>query len=134
MSVFLAIFSHLVLHEGHDAQTKLLSLGRLSVVLAAKSDEGLCKTDESDAECTMIDDRLDAVILSKLLAVKPQSAHEERELLLEGCLLEIETVVELFCCDVEGVGQLVEELVDTVFLVRNAHALDSELHDVDGGE
>ena len=101
------------------------------MVLAAKCDKRLSKSDEADAEGSVVDYRLDCVVFSEFLAVKPECAHQERELLLESRLLEVESLVELLCRNVKSPSELVEELVDSVLLVLDAHALDSELHDVD---
>ena len=134
MSVFLAVLANLVLHEGNDAQTEFLSLCRLSMMLSAKSDKRFGKSDESDTESTVVDDCLDGVILSEFLAVQPERTHEKRELLLHSGLLEVESLVELLCSNVKSPSEFVEELVDSVLLVLDAHALDCELHDIDCSE
>ena len=103
-------------------------------MFAGQGDQSLCKTDEADAEGTVIDNRLDGVVFTKLFTIKPQRTHQERELLLEGSLLEVESLVKLLGCNIHGVAELVEELVDPVFAVVDAHALDGKFHYVDCGE
>ena len=129
--VSLAELVDLASHEGNDAESEFLCLCRFSVVLADEGDECLCESDESDTECSVVDYSLDCVVVSKLLAVKPKRTHQERELLLESCLLEIESLVELLCRNLKGPVELLEELVDSVLLVLDLHALECELHDVD---
>ena len=104
------------------------------MVLADEGDERLCKTDEADTECSVVDYRLDCVVVSKLVAVKPERTHKERELLLESGLLEVESLVELLCRDLESPVELLEELVDPVFSVLDLHTLEGELHDIDCSE
>ena len=101
MLVCLAELVDLAAHEGHDAEAELLSLGRLSVMLSDKGDEGFCQSDETDTESTMVDHSLDGVVVTELLAVHPKGAHQKRELLLESCLLEVEPLVELLCCNLK---------------------------------
>ena len=134
MPVLLAELTHLILHECNDAESQLLCFGRFSMMLAAKGDKRFCKTDEADAECSVVDHSLDGVVLSEFLAVKPQRAHKERELLLESSLLEVESFVQLLCRNVKCPVKFVEEFMYSVFLVRNVHALDRQLHDIDGSE
>ena len=134
MLVCLAELVDLASHEGHDAESELLSLRRFAVVLADQGDQSLCKSDESYTEGSMVDDRFDGIVLAELLAVQPQCTHQQRELLLEGCLLEVEPLVELLCGNLQCPVELVEEFVDPLLLVLYVHALDGELHDVDGSE
>ena len=134
MTVCLAELIHLASHVVHDAKSKLLSFRRFAMMLAYERDECLGKTDEADTESSVVDYSLDCVIVLKLVAVEPERAHQERELLLERSLLEVESLVELFRRDLESPVKLVEELVDPVISVLYVHALDGELHDVDRGE
>ena len=48
--------------------------------------------------------------------------------------LEVVTLAELCGCDFKHVVELLEEGVDALFLVLDAHAFDCEFHDVDCGE
>ena len=93
--VCLAELVYLASHEVYDTETEFLCLGRLAMVLSNQCDKGLSQSDESDTECTVVDYRLDSVIFTELIAVDPECTHKERELLLEGCLLEVESFVEL---------------------------------------
>ena len=104
------------------------------MVLSAKSDKRLRKTDKADAECTMIDYRLDSVVFTKLFTVKPECSHKERELFLESGLLEVESLVELPCSKIECPVKSVEEFVDSVLRVADVHTLDGEFDDIDGCE
>ena len=67
------------------------------MVLADKGDKGLCKADESDSEGSVVDYCLDCVVVVELLAVKPESTHQKRELLLKCGLLEVESLMKLPC-------------------------------------
>ena len=82
----------------------------------------------------MVDDALYGVVWLQLFAAAPQLRHQQGELLGEGCLLELETVIELFGGDFQHVIQFGEELGDALLFVFDVHALNGEPHDVDGGE
>ena len=103
-------------------------------MLADKGDKRLCQSDESDTERSVVDYRFDGVIVAKLVAVHPERTHQERELLLESRLLEIESLVKLLCGNLKSPVQLFEELMDPVFLILYLHAFDGKLHDIDGRE
>ena len=71
--------------------------GMYELVLSDEGDKGLGKSDKSDSKGSVVDYCLDCIVVSKLLAVEPERTHQERELLLESCLLEVESLVELLC-------------------------------------
>ena len=55
---------------------ELLCFGRFSMVLSDQSYKCLCKTDETDTECSVVDHRLDGVVVCQLLAVHPEGSHK----------------------------------------------------------
>ena len=132
--IFLAEFVGTVAHVGHNLQTQLLSFLALAVVLADERLEALCQSDESDAQCTVVDDALDGVRRLQLVSAHPEILHQQWELLCHGSLLELESLVQLLGCDIQQVVELGKEHVDALLLVLDAHAFDGELHDVDGRE
>ena len=134
MLVCLTEFVYLASHEVYDAKSKLLCLGRLSMMLADKGYKAFCKPDETDTEGSMVDYRLNVFMLANLLAVKPERSHKERELLLQSGLLELESLIKLFCSYLKDVVKLLEELMKSVFLILYVHALKGKLHDIDGSE
>ena len=122
----------LLLHETNDLETKLLTLVTFAMVLACECNETFGKTNESDTERTLIDNRLNAVVWLEVLSAIPQATHHERELLGKGCLLELITLVELLCHKFAHLVQTEHEDLDTLFERRFRHSLDSESHDIDG--
>ena len=104
------------------------------MVFAYKGNESFCKADETDSEGTLVDNGLDAVVFLKILTSEPECTHQERELFLEGCFLEIEPLTKLFCRNVHCPVEFFEEFADSLLLVLNAHALDGESYDIDGSE
>ena len=104
------------------------------MMLSGKGNQGLGKSDETDAECSVVDHGFDGVVVGKFLAVKPEGSHEQRELLLEGGLLEVEPFVELLCGNLKCPVEFLEEFMVSVFLVLDTHALDGKFHDIDGRE
>ena len=103
MMVFLAELVDAVSHVGDDLESQLLRFLRLAMVLADESYEAFRQSDESDSEGTLVNDGLDGLVRFEVLASNPEALHEQRELLCERCLLEIEPVVELPCRHVEHV-------------------------------
>ena len=134
MSVCLAELVDLASHVCYDTKSKFLSLSRFSMMLADEGDKGLGKSDKSDSKGSVVDHCLDSVVVVELLAVKPECTHEKRELLLESCLLEIESLMELSCRNLESPVKLLEEFMYSVFLLLDIHTFDCKLHDVDGCE
>ena len=100
------------------------------MVLAYKGDESLGKSDESDSEGTLINNRLNAVILFEILASEPEGTHQKRELFLESRLLEVEPFIELFCSYAHSPIKFVEECAYSFLHVLDAHALDGEPYDI----
>ena len=49
-----------------------------------------------------------------------------------GCLLEVETVVKLLCCNLQHLVELCKEHVYTLLLVLLLAAFQRQFHDVDG--
>ena len=122
-------------HVGDDAQTQFLGFLAFAVMLADEGDEAFRQADEADGKRTLVEHGLDGVVLVKFLAAKPQAGHKERELLLEGGLLELEALVQLTGGDFQGPVQLLEEHLQSLFLVGFlVHGLDGQFHDIDGGE
>ena len=122
----------LLLHETNDLETELLALVAFAMVLACECNETFGKTNESDTERTLIDNRLNAVVWLEVLSAIPQATHHERELLGKGCLLELITLVELFCHKFAHLVQTEHEDLNSLFERRFRHSLDSESHDIDG--
>ena len=123
---------HSVAHVGDNAQSQLLALLRLTVVLAREGNKAFCQSYEADAERTLVDDALHGVGGFQFVGTYPEALHEQGELLGEGRLLELESVVELLGGELEHVVELGEEEPDALLLVRLAHTLDGQLDDVDG--
>ncbi len=95
MLVFLAELVDAATHVAHDLQPESLCLVAFAMVLARQGDEALGETDEPDAERPLIDHRLYGVVGAQAVAVVPESAHHERELLGEGRPLKVKAFVEL---------------------------------------
>lgn len=122
-------------HVLDDAEAELLGFLAFAVVLADEGDEAFGEADETDGEGALVDDGFDAVVVVELAAAEPQAAHQQRELLLEGGLLEVEAVVELAGGDVEGPVELLEEDAQALVpVLAGLHGLDAEFDDVDGRE
>ena len=134
MLVAVAELQHTVAHVGDYLQTQFLTLLALAVVLASEGDKALCQTNETDTQCTLVDDGGDSLVGSKVLATYPQTAHEQGELLGEGGLLELHTVVQLLRCNLQEAVQLGKEGCYAVLAVLDVHTLDGQAHDVDGRE
>ena len=132
--ILLAEFVGTVAHVGHDLQTQLLSFLALAVVLADERLEALCQSDESDTQSSVVDNALYGVGRVQLVSAHPEILHQQWELLCHGSLLELEALVQLLGSDIQQVVELGKEHVDALLLVLDAHALDGELHDVDGRE
>ena len=125
----------LLRHVGDDPQAELLRLVALAMVLATEGDQALGKADEADGEGALVDDGLDGVVVIQFLGTQPEAVHQERELLLESGLLEVEALVQLAGGDFQGPVELLEELLDAeVLVLLFLHGLDAQLHDVDRGE
>ena len=73
MLELLAEFVHSVAHVGHDLQTQFLSLRVFTVMMTCEGNQTLSQSDESDTECTMIDDALDGVVWLQVLCAYPQT-------------------------------------------------------------
>ena len=129
-----AELNNTVAHIGNNLQTEFLTLLALAMVLASECDKTLCQANEANTQCTLIDDRCDRVVGREVLATNPEATHEQRELLGEGCLLELHAVVQLLGSNLEQAVQLGEEGCYAVLLVLDVHALEGKAHDVDGRE
>ena len=121
-------------HIIDDFQSQFLTLLTLSMVLACQGYKTFCQSDEADAERALVDDTLNGVVGLQFVGTDPQTLHQQWELFGEGCLLELETVIELACSDIEHSVKFLEELVDALLLVLDFHAFDSQSHNVDGRE
>ena len=134
VAVVFRVGVHFLTHVAYDAQAELLSLVALAVMLACQGYQTLGQADESDAERTLVDDTLDAVVGFQALGVVPQHTHQQRELLGEGGLLELEALVKLTRRQVHHLVQTLEEFGDTLLLVLDTHLFDGDAHNVDGCE
>ena len=145
--ILIAELVHTVAHIGDNLQSQLLCLLALAMVLTNESHKALCQSNEADTQRTLIDDALDGIGRSQFLCTYPEALHQQRELLGESCLLELITVVELLGSHLEHVVELGKEQCDALLFHIIAqhftfhfstfhfqHALDGELHDVDGGK
>ena len=130
----LAELIHALAHVSYYLKSQLLSLFALAVVLAYKRYQTLSQSDESDAQCTLIDNALDGIQWLQLVGTYPQVLHQQWELLGIGCLLEVETVVKLLCCNLQHLVELCKEHVYTLLLVLLLAALQRQFHYVDGRE
>ncbi len=125
----------LLCHVRDDPQAQFLSFLALPVVFSDQGDEALGQTDEANGQGPLVHDGLDGIVLLQFFAAQPEAAHEQRELLLEGGLLEIVTLVQLLGGNIQGPVQLLEEGLDAaLFVFLLLHGLDGQFHDVDGGE
>lgn len=75
--ILLTVFIGAVTHVADDFQSECLCLLTFTVMLADESDETFCKTDETDAESTLVDYTLDSVIGAKFLSACPQTRHQK---------------------------------------------------------
>ena len=121
-------------HVADYAQTQALGIVALAVVLAGESYKTRCQADKADAERAVVDDRLDAVGGTEHVGAVPQLGHHQRELLCQGGLLEVKSVAELAGGYLEHTVELAEKAGDSLLAVLDAHALDGDAHDIDGGE
>ena len=104
------------------------------MMFSCQCDKAFRQADESDAERSLVDYRLDGIIRVQVFASEPEFAHQQRELLLERSLLEIKAFTELLRRNVQDVVEFVEELRDSRFLVFNAHAFDCQTDNIHGRE
>ena len=95
MLIAVAKLHNTVAHVGDNLQTQFLALLALAMVLASEGDKTLCQTNETNTQCTLVDDGGNGLVRREVLATDPQTTHEQRELLGEGCLLELHTVMQL---------------------------------------
>ena len=75
-----------------DPQAECLRLFTLAMMLADQCYETFGEADESYTESALVDDTFDGLSGGKILAAVPQPRHQQRELLGQGGLLEVETV------------------------------------------
>ena len=132
--ILLAELVGTVAHVGNNLLSQLLCLLALAVVFADEGNQAFCQSDEADTQGSVVDDALDGLFRLQVFSAYPEILHEQRELLGHRRLLELEALVELLGCDVEDIVELGKEHVDALLFVFDAHALDGELHDVDGRE
>ena len=131
MLVFLAVFIHAAAHMAHYSQTESLSLLAFAVVLADECNQALRKADEADSERSLIDYGLYCVVGTELVGAVPEGTHHKRELLGKSRLLEIESFVELLGRHVEHLVEFLEETLDALLLIFDAHQFDGDAHDID---
>ena len=134
MVVALAEVVDAVAHIGDDAQSQLLCLVALAVMMADECHETFCQPDEADAQRTLIDDALHRVVGAQLVAAYPQALHQQRELLGQRFLLKLEAVVELLRRHLQHVVELGKELPYALLLVVDAATFQRHAHQVDGRE
>ena len=101
------------------------------MMLAHKCHKTLGKTNETDTQCTLVDDRGNGVVRLQFLAADPKSRHEQRELLRKGSLLELHALVQLTGSNLEQAVELCKEHCNTLFLILHIHALNGKTHNVD---
>ena len=70
--VFFAEFEYLVAHVGDDAQSELLCFGAFAVVVSGEGYEAFGQSDESDAECALVDDGCDGVVFAQYVGSVPE--------------------------------------------------------------
>ena len=122
-------------HVGDDAKSEFLGFLAFAVMLADEGDKAFSQAYEADGKGTLVHYRLDGILAFELLTAEPQAVHKERELLLEGGLLEVEALVKLLGGDFESPVEFLEEALDAgVFVGLLVHCLDGELYDIDGRE
>ncbi len=119
---------------GDDAQAEFLRVIRLAVMFACECHEAFGEANESDSECPLVDHRLNGVGAAKLFRTVPKAGHQQRELLGEGCLLEVKPVVQLAGGDFHHIVELLEEAFDAFLLIAYRHAFYGDSDDVDCGE
>ena len=142
MMILLAEIVDALTHITDNLQSQFLTLSTLTMMLTRKGNETLCQSDETDAEGTLIDHALDGIIRFQLIGTDPEALHQQGELLGEGGLLELVTVIKLLSSHLEHMVELGEEqrhalilhLLGQLFTFHFQHTLDSKLHDVDGRE
>ena len=121
-------------HMLNYPKTQFLSLLALAVVLADQCDQRLCQSYESDCERSLVDDALNGIVRAKLFRAEPQSVHQERELLLESGLLEVEAIIKLLGRNVQCPIEPAHKCCYTLFLVLDVHTFYGQSHDVYRGE
>ena len=117
------------------------------MVLTREGHEALCQSDEADTQCSLVDHTLDGIVGPKFVSTDPKTLHQQGELLCEGRLLELVTVVELLGSHLEHVVELRKEEVSPFLLDFFAQyfivlsftfhflsAFQGEFYDVDGRE
>ena len=134
MMITITELVHSITHVSDDLQTQFLTLGTLAMVFSCKSHQTFSQTYETYTQRTLINDTLDGIHRSQFLGTDPKTLHQQRELLGEGRLLELETIVELFGCHFEHIIEFGKEHIDALLLVLLIHTLYGKLHNVDGGE
>ena len=134
MLILLAELVGTVAHIGDDTQTQLLCLVALAMMLSYQGNQTLGQSDESDTQCSVIDNGSYGIVGAQLLAVYPKSLHQQGELLGEGRLLELHTLVQLLCRNLQQTVQFGKEGIDTVLLILDAHTFNGQTNDVDGRE
>ena len=134
MMITITELVHSITHVSDDLQTQFLTLGTLAMVFSCKSHQTFSQTYETYTQRTLINDTLNGIHRSQFLGTDPKTLHQQRELLSEGRLLELETIVELFGCHFEHIIEFGKEHINALLLVLLIHTLNGKLHNVDGGE
>ena len=134
MMILLTEIIHAITHIGDDLQAQFLTLCTLAVMLARECHQTLSQSDETDTQRTLIDYALDSIVAFQLVSTDPKTLHQQRELLGEGGLLELETVVELLGSHFEHVVKLGKEHVDALLLILFLHTFDGQFHNIDSGK
>ena len=65
-----------VAHIGHDFQSQLLGFARFAVMFSEQCHETFCQPDETDSQCSLVDDGSNRIVRFQLLAAYPQGRHQ----------------------------------------------------------
>ena len=73
MLIAVAELHNTVAHVGDNLQTQFLALLALAMVVAGEGDKTLCQANETDTQCTLVDDRSDGLVGREVLATDSNS-------------------------------------------------------------
>ena len=81
MMVALAEFVRALAHVSYYLQSQLLRFLTLAMMLTGECNQCLGQSDETDAQCSLIDNALDGIHWLQLVGTNPQVLHQQWELL-----------------------------------------------------
>jgi hypothetical protein len=116
----------------HDSESEFLGFVAFAVVFPREGYQTFRQSDESDAECSLVDNGFDGLVGTQFVAAYPQFSHQQRELFCQSRFLKVETVVKLAGGDFENVVEFMEEQGDAFVLVAHRHGLYCKTHKVYG--